>query len=232
MTWKDLLERAYVPYSKSPNACVVQGHKGDYFSGVRIENVSFPLTINALQAACCICVSYGQNPITIYLKDENNPQLSFWKQEFNCEVSISEISDKIQLYSYQEKHAKNELAYLKQLLDFAVIPNSQFPVSAILKSDTITITGVNVEFSDWSKGLCAERIAICKAIAEGLTNFKTMAVHTLKGEFSSPCGACRQVLFEHLPLSRTELYHADGTYSEHFNIDLLPFSFNSRDLCK
>ena len=67
MTWKDLLEKAYVPYSKIPNACIIQGHKGDYFSGVRIENVSFPLTITAFQAACCICLAYRQRPITIFL---------------------------------------------------------------------------------------------------------------------------------------------------------------------
>lgn len=232
MSWKDLLEKAYVPYSKIPNACIIQGHKGDYFSGVRIENVSFPLTITALQAACCICLAYGQRPKTIFLKDDNNPQFLFWKQEFNCEVVIGEIPDKVHLYSYREQHSKDELTYLKQLLNNAVTPNSEFPVSAILKSDTISISGVNVEVSDWTKGLCAERVAICKAIAEGITNFKTMSVHTLKGEFSSPCGACRQVLFEHLPLSKTELYHANGTYSEHFNVDLLPFSFTSRDLHK
>ena len=166
MTWKDLVEKAYVPYSKIPNACIIQGHKGDYFSGVRIENVSFPLTISALQAACCICLAYGQKPITIFLKDENNPQLLFWKQEFNCEVIIGEIPDKVHLYSYREQHSKDDLTHLKLLLNDAVIPNSQFPVSAMLKSDTILITGVNVEVSDWAKGLCSERVAICNAIAE------------------------------------------------------------------
>ena len=71
-----------------------------------------------------------------------------------------------------------------------------------------------------------ERVAICKAIAKGITTKPCR--FTLKGEFSSPCGACRQVLFEHVPLGKTELYHADGTYSEHFNVDLPLVS--SRDL--
>ena len=54
-----------------------------------------------------------------------------------------------------EQHSKDDLTHLKLLLNDAVIPNS-ISVSAILKSDTISITGVNVEVSDWTKGLCAD----------------------------------------------------------------------------
>lgn len=92
--------------------------------------------------------------------------------------------------------------------------------------------GVNVEVSDWSMGLCAERIAIAKAKADGHSKFESMDVHTLKGEFSSPCGACRQVVTEMMPYHELRLFHADGSLSEHLSADLLPFSFKSSSLKK
>lgn len=230
MTWADLHSRAYVPYSKQPDSCIVQGDKGGYFLGVRIENVSFPLSISSVQAACCICLSYGQKPKRIILNSLDDQQLNYWKQEFDCEVLVGELSNEITLFNYKEETKSDKKSYLKDLLGKAVTINSHFPVSAILSSNNNSYTGVNIEVSDWSKGLCAERVAICKAVADGVTDFTTISVHTLKGEFSSPCGACRQVLFEHMPLGKTELFHADGTFSEHFVVDLLPFSFTSKDL--
>ncbi len=79
-------------------------------------------------------------------------------------------------------------------------------------------------------GLCAERVALSKALASGNIDFSAISVHTLKGEFSSPCGACRQVLKEHLPLSKAKLFHANDTYSEHFINDFLPYNFSSKSL--
>ena len=232
MSWDNLLSRAYVPYSNKPDACIVRGDKGGIYPGVRIENVSFPLTISAVQAACNICLSYGETPQTIFVLSVDEPQLDFWKEEFNAEVEISPLNAKFEFQQYKDDLSPDKNGLLKELLKDAVTQNSHFPVSAILSTEETIYTGVNVEVSDWSKGLCAERVALCKAIADGVTDFKTISVHTLKGEFSSPCGACRQVMYEHLPLSKAELYHADGTYSEHFIVDLLPFSFTSKDLRK
>ena len=232
MIWDTLLSRAYVPYSNKPNACIVQGEKGNFYSGVRIENVSFPLTISSVQAACCICLSYGETPKKIFIPTNDEPQLDYWVGEFDCEVEIGELTPVVKLKAYQEEYPVDKKNKLISLLDNAVTENSDFPVSALLKANNSVYSGVNIEVSDWAKGLCAERLALCKAIADGVSDFESISVHTLKGEFSSPCGACRQVMFEHLPLSKTELFHADGTYSEHFIMDLLPFSFTSKDLRK
>ncbi len=230
MSWEELLLKAYVPYSKQADACIVKGDKGSHFLGVRIENVSFPLTISSIQAACSICLSYGQTPISIIVHSKDDPQLSFWENEFDCDIIIGDVPEEIELINYRERLITDKKPYLKKLLANAVTKNSNFPVSAILNTSNYSYSGVNIEVSDWSKGLCAERVAICKAIADGELDFTSISVHTLKGEFSSPCGACRQVMTEHFPLSKAELFHADGTYSEHFIIDLLPFSFTSRDL--
>jgi homotetrameric cytidine deaminase len=232
MNWNTFLERAHVPYSKKPIACIVEGDNGDFFLGVRIENVSFPLTISAVQAACCICLSYQQKPVRILYFDEAPDQLEFWKTEFGCSAEkVSDIGE-LPLKDYHSELLASKKELLVDLLDDAIIPNSDFPVSAILlaQNQEQCFTGVNVEVSDWTMGLCAERVALSKALTSGVKEFGNISVHTRKGEFSSPCGACRQVMHEHLPLSKVELFHADATYSEHFVIDLLPFSFTSKNL--
>lgn len=232
MNWSKLNNNAYVPYSKIPRACVVQGSDGGFYPGVRIENISFPLTISAIQAACCICLSEGEIPETIFLKDENYSQLEFWKKEFELTVKpVSELID-IDLRSFGKTNGPAELPHLKELLKRAVTTHSDFPVSALLYTNSLSFEGVNVEVSDWSMGLCAERVALAKAITSGVSTFTELAVHTRFGDVSSPCGACRQVIFEHLPLNKIRLHHADGTLSEHFSVDLLPFSFTSKTLKK
>ncbi|MFV1884301.1 MAG: hypothetical protein ACMZ7B_07435 [Balneola sp.] len=232
MNWTELNKRAYTPYSKNPQACLVQGSEGGFYPGVRIENVSFPLTISAIQAACCICLSEGETPATIYIEDENYSQIEFWKSEFELSVkAVSELID-FDFTSFGKSPLPAELPRLKKLLKRAVTTHSDFPVSALLYTKASYFEGVNIEVSDWSMGLCAERVALAKAIVSGVTTFTELAVHTKFGDVSSPCGACRQVIFEHLPLNKIRLHHADGTLSEHFSVDLLPFSFTSKSLKK
>lgn len=238
MTWTELNNRAYVPYSKTPRSCVVKGSKGGYYAGVRIENISFPLSISAIQAGCSICLSEGETPVQIILPDKEFPQLNFWSQEFDCSVEVNNNISDIKLKNLQKHGSIDEREHLESLLKKAVVPNSGFRVSCILYTSTAhanqeTATwfeGVNVEVSDWQMGLCAERVALAKAFANGGGTPKSIAIHTQQGEFSSPCGACRQVLYEHIPLEKAKLHHADGTYSEHFVLDFLPFSFTSKEL--
>ncbi len=231
MKWEALYKRAYTPYSKQPKACIVLGKSGLYYAGVRVENVSFPITIPATQAAVCHCLSEGDIPLKLIAKDQNLEQLDFWLKEFDLELivtdDISAITCNAKILEVSERET---LPILKQLLASAITPNSDFPVSALLFMDDKAITGVNIEVSDWTKGLCGERVAICKALAMGYTSFSMMSVHTLKGEVSSPCGACRQVLVQHLPQQPIDMYHADGTLSRHQVPDLLPFSFSSSSL--
>lgn len=230
MNWETLNNRAYVPYSKRSKSCIVQGSKGGLFVGVRVENVSFPITISAIQAACCISLSEGERPVAIYLGDKAYDQLDFWKKEFNLEVKP--VTDEVfKAISIQLKqNPANELVRLKELLDQAITIHSNFPVSAILNTPNGTYEGVNVEVSDWALGLCAERVVIAKALAAGESIFTDLAVHTRYGEVSSPCGACRQVIVEHLRLLKIRMYHSNDTLSEHFSNDMLPFSFTSKTL--
>lgn len=234
MNWSTLYERAYVPYSGEAKACTIESRSGKFFAGVRVENISYPITIPAVQAGCAICLSEKEIPAKIYLENEDLDQLGFWKNEFDLEIiktnSIPEVSpEKLNKIAVSDLDITTRL---KELLDQAVIPNSDFPVSALLFTSDGYFEGVNVEVSDWSKGLCAERVVLAKANAAGVHDFKRLEIHTKKGEFSSPCGACRQVIVEFLPFNDIILHHADGTSSEHLSLDLLPYNFKSSSLKK
>lgn len=232
MNWETLNSRSYTPYSKKQRSCLVQGKSGKFYIGVRIENVSYPLTISAIQAGCSICLSEGDTPLKLLFPDTDFDQLEFWKKELGLEINVVSNISHIKPEDLSKIKSSDERSDLRDLLEKALTPNSDFPVSALLYTETGMYEGVNIEFSDWTLGLCAERVALAKCIANGDTELTDIAVHTKYGEVSSPCGACRQVIIEHLPLNKIRLYHADNSMSEHFSIDLLPFSFTSGALRK
>ena len=77
----------------------------------------------------------------------------------------------------------------------AYAPYSNYPVGAALRTKSGRIyTGVNVENAAYPQTMCAERIAIFKAVSEGEQEFEVIAVVTNNG--GSPCGGCRQVMAE------------------------------------
>ena len=77
----------------------------------------------------------------------------------------------------------------------AYVPYSNYPVGAALRTKSGRIfTGVNVENAAYPPTMCAERVAVYKAVSEGEREFDVIAVVTDNG--GSPCGGCRQVLAE------------------------------------
>ena len=79
----------------------------------------------------------------------------------------------------------------------AFAPFSGFKVGAALLAETGEIvTGCNVESATYGLTMCAERVAIFKAISDGLHEFAALAVVADSSRVSAPCGACRQVLWE------------------------------------
>ena len=76
-------------------------------------------------------------------------------------------------------------------------PYSGFQVGAALETATgVVITGCNVENATYGLTVCAERVAIFKAISEGERGFDAIAVVTHTDVLTPPCGACRQLLWE------------------------------------
>tara|TARA_Y100001970_G_C14184487_1_gene831735 strand:- start:688 stop:1071 length:384 start_codon:yes stop_codon:yes gene_type:complete len=82
-----------------------------------------------------------------------------------------------------------------KMRDMAMAPYSEYKVGAAVLIDTGEIIGgCNVENSSYSLTCCAERIALFKAISEGFKKFKAIAVSTKNA--GTPCGACRQVIWD------------------------------------
>jgi cytidine deaminase len=76
-------------------------------------------------------------------------------------------------------------------------PFSKFKVGAAIEDDSGRIfTGCNVENATYGLTVCAERVAVFKAISEGARNFKRIAVAADTDVLTPPCGACRQILWE------------------------------------
>ena len=101
---------------------------------------------------------------------------------------------------------------------------SQYQVgSAILTEDNTVILGCNVESKAYPTTLCAERVAIFSAIAQGYRKFSAMALVTEDGAF--PCGSCRQIIHEYA--GNIPIYISDGSneYITQTISDLLPNPF-------
>src|SRR5512143_1224120 len=77
----------------------------------------------------------------------------------------------------------------------AYAPYSNYPVGAAVRTKSGKVfTGCNIENAAYPTGMCAERVAIFKAVSEGEKDFEVMAVATSNG--GTPCGSCRQVMAE------------------------------------
>ena len=80
----------------------------------------------------------------------------------------------------------------------AVAPYSHFQVGAALETDAGEIfTGCNVENATYGLTVCAERVAIWKALSEGRRKFVRIAVAADTDSLTPPCGACRQIIWEY-----------------------------------
>lgn len=79
----------------------------------------------------------------------------------------------------------------------AVAPYSNFKVGAALLTETGEIfTGCNIENASYGLTMCAERVAIFKAVSEGARSFQTIVVAADTDDLTTPCGACRQIIWE------------------------------------
>ncbi|HOT89971.1 MAG TPA: cytidine deaminase [Anaerolineae bacterium] len=112
----------------------------------------------------------------------------------------------------------------------AYAPYSHYPVgAAVLTEDGRVYTGCNVENAVYPLTMCAERVAILKAISEGAHHIRAVAVVTVNG--GTPCGACRQVMQEFgTPEMPVVIARSDGSYRQRTLAELLPDGFSAADL--
>lgn len=105
-------------------------------------------------------------------------------------------------------------------------PYSGFKVgSALFTKRGKVFTGCNVENVSYGDAICAEKVAIIKAISEGIDDFEKIVVFSDAIKPASPCGSCRQILFEFNPDLLVIMASSKGEIVEKKIRDLLPDAF-------
>ncbi len=113
----------------------------------------------------------------------------------------------------------------------AYAPYSDYHVgAAVLCDDGSVYTGCNVENASYPCGVCAERVAIPKAVSDGKRRFVMLAVAGSSAEKCTPCGMCRQFLYEFAPDMTVLCGNADGEFDEHTVSELLPCGFGAASM--
>ena len=113
----------------------------------------------------------------------------------------------------------------------AYAPYSGFKVGAALLCDDGSVyTGCNVENASYPCGICAERTAAAKAVSEGRKRFTVCAVTGSSAEKCTPCGICRQFLYEFAPDMTVLCGNKDGEYDEVALSELLPRGFGASSM--
>jgi len=128
----------------------------------------------------------------------------------------------------EERQTLIDLANAARKLAYA--PYSNYQVGAALRTKTGRIyTGANVENAVYPHTMCAERVAIFKAVSEGETEFEVIAVATKNG--GSPCGGCRQVMAEFGLDTIVLIADGDGNLKKEMTVsELLPEAFTPAHL--
>jgi cytidine deaminase len=112
-------------------------------------------------------------------------------------------------------------------------PFSGFLVGAALETaDGRIITGCNCESASYGLTMCAERVAIFKAISEGVREAKRIAIVADTTDPTPPCGACRQWLWEFAGDIEVILANLEGEKARYRMRELLPLPFDARLLGK
>lgn len=113
----------------------------------------------------------------------------------------------------------------------SVAPFSNFMVGAALRTrDGKIFTGCNVESASYGLTVCAERVAIWKALSEGERDFTELAVVVDTERLTPPCGTCRQIIWEYSREATILLGNLHGLREELSIQDLLPRAFDARFL--
>jgi cytidine deaminase len=111
-------------------------------------------------------------------------------------------------------------------MENAYAPYSQFRVGSAVRTKTGEIvTGCNVENAAYGEALCAERVAVAAAVAQGMKEFEEIAIATEADDPAPPCGSCRQTMSEFAPDLRVISYAKNGRQAAWRLSDLLPEAF-------
>jgi cytidine deaminase len=113
----------------------------------------------------------------------------------------------------------------------SVAPFSNFLVGAALRTkEGKVFTGCNVESASYGLTVCAERVAIWKALSEGERDFTDLVIVVDTEQLTPPCGTCRQIIWEYCKHATITLANLKGQQEVLTVKDLLPRAFDARFL--
>lgn len=114
----------------------------------------------------------------------------------------------------------------------AYSPYSNFKVGAAIETECGKIyTGCNIENASYGATICAERTAAVKAVSEGHTHFTQIAIVGSAGEYTYPCGICRQFLIEFMKPDAKFIFEDNEKRILILNAsELLPYSFTKENI--
>ena len=123
------------------------------------------------------------------------------------------------------------IAAAERAREHAYAPYSQFPVgAAVMTGSGEVVTGCNVENASYGLSVCAERVALWRAVAQGHRDLAGLAIVVASG---TPCGACRQVLSELCDPAMPVWVKTDAGSVRRFTVaELLPAAFQAEDLAE
>lgn len=112
---------------------------------------------------------------------------------------------------------------------YSYSPYSKFKVgAALITAEGKVFTGCNIESASYTPTICAERVALSKAVSEGYKDIKAIAISG-SSDATFPCGVCRQFLIEFGDMD-VIVVKSESEYEKYKLSDLLPHSFDSGDL--
>ena len=243
--------RAYVPYSGQGAASVLLLADGTWVPGVRVESASFSLVIPALVNAFTTAVATGRRDVVAvalsrsFLAEDAAymqaaPTGPFRQTADDVFVaadveSLPALTTRLDpfLDAPPPETPEAGIVLAQEVARRAHTPESAFPVGCVLTThDGRLLPGVNVEHSNWSRILCAERNALGTAVSWGQTQVQTAYLTCLKDPTGSPCGACRQLLAELAPDATVWMDRGKASPEATSPARLLPGAFHGQALVR
>lgn len=244
----DAALRSVAPYSGVPAGAALRLADGRTVAAPRLEVSAFPTTIPALVGAWALGAVAGQAPVAAaHTRPFTASDLAFlaeatgrpWRLDApDMAVCVDAVAPAdagpVDLLVAAPEGDAAGVADALAASDAAVVPASDFPVGALaVGADGRAVRGANVEIaSDWTRGLCAERVALVAAHAAGIGPVRVLYVACRKSPGGSPCGACRQAISDLAPDARIVIWAGDAAPVVTDAGALLPGAFRGDGLAR
>lgn len=234
--------RSLVPYSGLVQGCVLLLSDGALVPGSRVESASFSLLIPPIVNAFSTAAALGRTDILAIAAPEafKREDLAFMTETFAGSFEpVSEglavrpdvgdlpvPAEPVSPFVDFDGSDAAAIEAVRRIAQRAVVPESEFPVGClIVLASGKAVPGVNVEHTDWSRVICAERNALGTMVSYGLTAPARIYLTCTRDTSCTPCGACRQLLAELASEATLCMDRGAGAVECTTPVDLLPGFF-------